>query len=95
VAIHDSGTKRRFVGVEHVVLAHIHVGEVPRRLRAVVHGIVLGRRDHAVVLRVFALHAGHKGHTQPRGQKRVLAGGLLSASSTGIAKDVDVGRPEI
>ena len=57
--------------------------------------IVLGRGDDAVIMRIVALHAGDKGHAHARGQERIFAVGLLAAAPAGIAKDVDVRRPEI
>ena len=65
------------------------------RLRAAVHGIVLGSGDDAEILRIVALHACNIGHAHARGQKRVFAVGFLTSSPAGITKDVDVGRPKV
>ncbi len=77
------------------MLAYLYVHPVALGLRTAVHGVVLGSGDDAVVMRIVALHAGDKGHAHARGQKRVFAVGLLAAAPAGIAKDIDVGRPEV
>ena len=59
-----------------------------------VHGEVLAGGDGAQVVQVVALHAVNEGHAQPAGEERIFAVGLLAAAPAGIAKDVDVGRPE-
>ena len=59
------------------------------------HRKVLGSRDHAVVARIVALHALHKGHAHARGQERIFAVSLLPAAPARIAEDVHVRRPEI
>jgi hypothetical protein len=48
----------RQVGLQLVMLAHIHVHEVPRRLRFAVHRKMLRRRDDAIALRIVSLHPG-------------------------------------
>ena len=60
LAFHDGGAETRLISVEFIVPAHIHIRKVPCRFRAAVHIKVLGCGDHAVVLRIFALHAGNE-----------------------------------
>ena len=59
------------------------------------HGEVLGRGDHAIVVRIVALHAGNEGHAHAAGEERILAVGLLAAAPARIAEDVNVGCPEV
>ena len=91
----DGGAEGGQIGVQLVVLADDHIGGVARGLRTAVHVKVLGSGDDAVVARVVALHAGHKGHAHARGQERIFAVGLLAAAPAGIAEEVEVGRPEV
>ena len=44
---------------------------------------------------IIALHAGHKRDRQASAQERIFAIGFLAAPPAWIAKDVDVGCPEI
>ena len=89
------GAECGLVGVHLVVLAHVHIGKVPGRLRAAVHGIVLGCCDRAVVLRIVALHSGDVGNAHAAGEERIFAVGLLSAAPARITEDVQVRGPEI
>ena len=91
----DRGAEGRQIGVHLIVLAYGNVGGVARRFRAAVYGKVLGRGDGAVIARVVTLQSGNKSHPQARGKKGVFAIGFLAASPARIAKDVDVGRPEV
>ena len=63
--------------------------------RPAVDRVVLGRGDRLEVFGIVALHAGDEGHAQLGGEKGIFAVGFLPAPPAGIAKDVDVGRPEI
>ena len=72
----------------------IHIEAVALALRTGVHGEVLWGRNHAVVIRIVALHAFDKVHAYLRCKERIFAVGLLPASPARIAKDVDVWRPE-
>ena len=56
---------------------------------------MFGRRDSAIIFRIIALHAGHKGNTHLPRQERVFAVGLLAATPARIAEDIDIRRPEI
>ena len=46
------------------------------------------------IVRIVSLHAGDEGDGHAAGEEGIFAVGLLAASPAGIAKDVDVGRPE-
>jgi hypothetical protein len=59
-----------------------------------VHGEVLACGYGAQVVGIVALYAVDEGNSQSGGQERVFAVGFLAAAPAGIAKDVDVGRPE-
>ena len=65
-----------------------------QRLRATVHGIVLGAGMGLEVVVVIALHAQHGLHAQYGVQIGVFAAGLLTASPSGVTEDVDIGAPE-
>ena len=95
VAFRYSSAKRRQISIDLIVLAHIHIGHVPRRLRPAMHCEMLRSRNHPVVFRIVALHPRHKRHRHPPRQKWILAIRLLPASPARIAKDVHVGSPEI
>jgi hypothetical protein len=95
MALGHGGAEGGQVGVDLVVLADVDVGGVAGRLRAAVHGKVLGRGDDAVVAGIVALHAGDEGYAHAGGEERIFAVGLLAAAPARIAKDVDVGRPEV
>ena len=77
------------------MLADRDVSSVACGLGAAVDGVVLGRGDRAIVLRIIALHAGHKGNAHARSEERIFAVGFLSAAPARIAEDVDVGSPEV
>ena len=77
------------------MFADVHVGRVARRLGAAVHGVVFGSRNDTIVFRIVALHAGDKRHAHARCQKWIFAVSFLTASPAGIAKDIDVRRPEV
>ena len=95
LALCHRGAEGGQIGVQFVVLAHHHVCRVARGLRTAVHGKMLGGGDDAIVMRIVALHAGHKGHAHARRQEGIFAVGFLAAAPAGIAEDVDVGRPEV
>jgi hypothetical protein len=95
VALNHRGAKCWKVCVFLVVLAYIDIREVASGFRAAVDGEMLWRRNDAVIVRIISLHSGDKGHSHARAEKRIFAVGLLAASPTRIAKDVDVGGPEI
>ena len=95
LAIQDRGAEGRGIGVHLVVPADRHIHGMACRLRARMHGEVLGRGDGARMRRIIALQAGDEGDTHLRGQERVFAIGFLPPAPARIAEDVDVGRPEI
>ena len=62
-------------------------------LGTAVHGKMLGTGHGLQVMRVVALQTVHHGHAHLACQVGVLTVGLLSASPTRVAEDVDVGCP--
>ena len=58
------------------------------------HGVVLGTGVGFEIVVVVALHAENGLHAQNSVQIGVFTAGLLSASPTRVAEDVDVGTPE-
>jgi hypothetical protein len=87
--------ERGQIGILHVMLTDVDVGEVPCRFGATVHGIMLRRRNRAIIMRIVALHSGDVRNRHAAGQERILAVGFLSPAPARIPKDVHVGRPEI
>ena len=59
------------------------------------HGVVFGCGDRLEVLRVVALHAANESCTEPLCEEGILSVGFLSPAPPRIAKDIDVGGPEI
>ncbi len=94
LALLDEGLERGKVGLPEIALARLHVEGVPLRLGAAVDGEVLGGGDHLEVARVVALQALHERDAHARGKEGVLAVGLLAATPSRVAEDVDVRRPE-
>ena len=76
-------------------LRHCDVDACGAWFRPAVHGIMFGRGDHAVILRIVALQSGDECHAHAAGQEGIFAVGFLAAAPAWIAKNVDVGRPEI
>src|SRR5205823_1167432 len=95
VAFDNRGAERRRVRVQLVVLADVNVGEMTRGFRPAVNGEMLRRRDNSKIVGIVSLHSGNERHRQPPAQERIFSIRLLSAAPSGIAEDVDVGRPEI
>ena len=77
------------------MLAHIHIGKVARRLRPAVYGIVLWCRNGQVILWIVSLQSGHVGNAHAAREEGVFAVCLLTAAPARIAKDVQIGGPEI
>src|SRR5882762_4347336 len=71
------------------------VYRVARRFGAAVDGEMFRGGNHAIVLRVIALHSCNERHAHAPGQKRIFAVGFLAASPARIAKDVDIRGPEV
>src|SRR6185369_18044517 len=63
--------------------------------RTAVYRVVLGSSTHFHVAPIVPLQPGDKSHPHARGEIRILTIGLLAAAPAWIAKNVDVGRPEI
>ena len=57
-------------------------------------GVVLGRGDDAEIAGIVALHATDEGDGHAAGEEGVFSVGFLTAAPAGIAKDVDIRRPE-
>ena len=53
LALHNSGAECRLVRIHLIVLAHVHIREVARRLRSAVHRIVFWRRDGEIVFGIM------------------------------------------
>src|SRR5579863_4792411 len=66
-----------------------------RRLRSAVYGIMLGRGDHAKILRIVSLKTGYKSDSHAAGEEGIFAISFLPASPARITKDVDIRRPEV
>ena len=65
-----------------------------QRLRPAVNREVLGRGDHFQVLGIVALQSLDELNRHAPGEVRVLAVSFHAASPTGVADQVDVGRPK-
>ena len=92
-ALGDGRPERRQIRVHEIVLAHPGIEDVPFRLRAAVHGVVLRRGDNFQILRVFPLHSSDERDSHAPGQIGIFSVGFLAASPTGIPEDIDVRRP--
>ena len=92
-AFGDRRMEGRQVGVHQVTRRDPHVLLVAIGFGAAVHREVLHRRGHARMPRVRSLQPLDEGHAHARGQRGVLAIGLLAAAPAGVPEDVDVGRP--
>ena len=94
VALDDGGAEGGEIGVPQIVRGGIDVGLVARGFGSAVDGVVLGGGDGAEVFRVVALDALDEGGAEAGGEEGIFAVGFLAAAPAGIAKDVDVGRPD-
>src|SRR5882724_6999233 len=70
------------------------VGGMARRLRAAVNSEVFRGGDRFEILWIAALQTGDEGDAHARSQIRIFAISFLAAAPTGIAKNIDVGRPD-
>jgi len=71
-----------------------NVEAVAQGFRAAVNRVVLWSGDGLQVVWVVSLEARDEGDAEAAGEEGIFAVGFLAASPAGIAKDVDVGRPE-
>ncbi len=55
-SLNDGGAECRLVRVDLIVLAHVHIGKVPRRLGAAVYGVVFRGCNGEVVFRIIAFN---------------------------------------
>ena len=81
------------IGVPQVVERRTRIEGMTHTLGTAVHGKMLGTGHGLQVMRVVALQTVHHGHAHLACQVGVLTVGLLSASPTRVAEDVDVGGP--
>src|SRR3954452_16517714 len=66
-----------------------------RRLRAAMHGKMLGRRDRPIIASIVALQPADKGDCHAAAEEWIFAVCLLAAPPARIAKNIHVGRPEV
>src|SRR5271165_4694785 len=85
----------RQIRVQLIMLAHFDVNRVAGWLGPAVYGVMLGRRNDAIVIRVVTLHTGDKCNPHARRQEGILSKRFLSTAPARIAKDVNVRSPEI
>src|SRR5271169_109252 len=64
------------------------------RFGTAVNSVMFGSGDSFEIVRIVALEACDEGDAEAAGEEGIFAVGFLAASPAGIAKDVDVGRPE-
>ena len=93
-AIDDGGAEGGSVGVVEIVERNGNIEAVAEELRAAMNGIVFGSGDGFEVVGIVALKTGDEGDAETSGEEGILAVSFLAASPAGIAKDVDIGRPE-
>src|SRR5260370_4065072 len=62
--------------------------------RAAVNSKVFGCRDSFQIVRVVALQAGNESHADATGEVGIFAISFLTEYPAGIAKNIDIGRPE-
>ena len=89
-----AGFKGWQVGFAQVAFIHPRVEMMPVGLRPAVGSEMLGRGHQLQVLGMFTLEALDKRHAHRGCKARVFPIGLLPAPPAGVAKYVDVGRPE-
>src|SRR5215471_15403215 len=95
MAFDHGSTEGRQVRVLQVVFRYWHIHAMTGRLWAAMHGKMFGCRDHAVIIRIITLESAHKGDAHLAGQKWIFAISFLAATPAGIAKDIDIRRPEV
>ncbi len=93
-ALADTGLEVGEIALAQIPLAHDGVERMAVCLRPAVHGVMLHRGNRLEVFRVVALEAANERQRDAPGQKRVFAVRLLSAAPPGIAKEIDVRRPD-
>ena len=93
-ALANPSLEVRQVALPEVTLAHDGVELVPERLGTRVHGEVLDGRNGLQVAGIVALEPPDERHGQTAREVRVLTVGLLPASPSRVAEQVDVRRPD-
>ena len=94
-AFHDGGAESWLVGIDLIVLAHVHIGKVTRGLGSAVHVVVFGCCDGQVIPGVIALQSGHVGNAHASGEEGIFAVGFLTAAPARVAENVQIRGPEI
>src|SRR6202023_2595788 len=84
----------RQVSLFQVARAWMDVGGVAGGFWSAMNGKMFARRDRPWVIPGVALPAGNECYAHLAGQERVFAVSLLPAPPAGIAKDIDIRRPE-
>src|SRR5215467_5135234 len=93
MAIDQRRSERRKIRIFQVVSRDRHIDFVPRSFGSAVDSKMFGRRYSFEILRIISLQASDECQSHAGCQIRIFAVGLLSATPSGIAKNVDVGRP--
>ena len=94
ITLLDQSLESRQIGLPEVTVRGLHIHRVTQRLRAAVHGIVLGTGVGLEILVVVTLHAQNSLHTKHGIQIGVLTAGLLTSTPTRVTEDVHVRAPE-
>src|ERR1039457_2073135 len=94
MALGDGGAEGGKVSLLEIARAGIDIEGVAQRLAARVHGEMLAGGDGAQVIQIAPLHSANECNAKAAGEERIFAVGFLAATPAGIAKDVDVWRPE-
>jgi len=84
----------REIGLAEIPFVGAGVEEMPFGFGAAMDGEVFDSGDGLEVLRVVPLKTFDELHGEAAGEIGVFAIGLLAAAPAGIAKDIDIGRPE-
>ena len=93
VSVDHGGAEGGEVGFLEVTRTHVHVEAMSQRFGTAVHGKVFAGCDCLRMFGVGALHSGDESRPELACEKRVFAVGLLAASPSWIAEDVDIRRP--
>ena len=94
LAFYDGRVEGGEVSRLQVLGRGLHVELVTQLLGSAVYGKVFGRGHYFQIFRIVPLQPGDKGEAHARGEIRILSVGLLPAAPAGVAKDIDVWRPD-
>ena len=95
LALDDGGAEGGQVAVLQVALGCEDIVGVAAWFRPAMDGEMLGCGDDVGQIGIVALHPLNEGHADPGRQERVFSIGLLAAAPSGIAEEIDVGRPGV